>query len=569
MMKTYVAWQSYRPTTPNRGYWDMAMIEEIFSRQIWSPVCANEFVHVDSIQDVPRDADGCIMVLAARHHAHEQYIDKIHDDLARFRWCILMLMGDEESEFPVWRLKLRNAKIYVQMPRDQQNMHAKMDVGLPNGYPTDLPKYRGKFRQQEFDKPLDWAFAGQDTHFRRHVFVEYAQSIGGMPGPEFGTKAVLYRTEGFTQGIDHEKYYAWMASAKIIPCPCGAAAPDSFRFAEALEFGCIPFADNKSSDHGYPPGYWKFLFKEDPPFPTIDDDWREFPSHVIKALAEWPANANRIGAWWAGYKRRLTYQLESDINSLRGSMPEATSLKDKITVLISSSPIPSHPSPRMIFETITSVREHLPECEIIIMQDGVRPEQEHMRAAYEEYKRQLLLVIRNDHHNVLPIFYDEFLHQAEMTRRTLDYIKTPYLLYLEHDTPLCKAPIEWEGIVKVVESGWAESVRLAHMDCEFIHPEHMHLMIDSCRQDVCGIQCMRTRQYSQRAHVCSVDYYRRLLSHFSSDCRTFIEDRAYTLFESGNIPFKLAIYTPDGPIKRSRDLNGREGGHKFVDKLRF
>ena len=120
MMKTYVAWQSYRKQTPNRGYWDMAMIEEIFSRQIWSPARANEFVHVDSIQDVPRDADGCIMVLAARHHAHEQYIDKIHDDLARFRWCILMLMGDEESVFPVWRLKLRNSKIYVQMPRDQQ-----------------------------------------------------------------------------------------------------------------------------------------------------------------------------------------------------------------------------------------------------------------------------------------------------------------------------------------------------------------------------------------------------------------------------------------------------------------
>ena len=177
---------------------------------------------------------------------------------------------------------------------------------------------------------------------------------------------------------------------------------------------------------------------------------------------------------------------------------------------------------------------------------------------------------RNEWHNVLPIFHDEFLHQAEMFRRVLDQIKTPYLLALEHDTPLCEdRTIEWEGILRVLESGWAESMRLAHMDCEFIHPEHVHLMLDSCRQDVCGIQAMRTRQYSQRAHITTPDFYRRLLSHFSPGCRTFVEDRAYTLFEGGNIPFKLAIYTPEGHIKRSRDNNGRAGGPKFDRSLIF
>lgn len=568
-MKTYIAWQSYKKETPNRGYWDMQMIEDLFSRQMWTPVNANEFEHVDNIQDVPRGTDGVIMVLPARHHAHEMWLDKINDDVVRFKWVIFMLVGDEESVFPAWRLKHPNKRIWLMMPRDQQDMHKMVDVGLPNGYPTDMAKYRGKFKKQELEKPLDWFFAGQDTHFRRHVFVEYAQSIGGMPGPQFGTKGVLVPTEGFTQGLEHDKYYEWMASAKIIPCPAGAEAPDSFRFCEALESGCIPFADNRSSNHRYPPGYWNFLFKDDKlPFPIIDDDWRLFPRHLIETMKDWKATANRIGTWWLQYKRNLSYQLETNINNLRGATPEGAGMKEKITVLISSSPIPSHPSPRMIVETIASVRAQLPDCEILIMQDGVRPEQEHRRADYETYKQELLFMCRNEYHNVLPIFFDEFLHQAEMTRRTLDKVKTPHILFLEHDTPLCDdRKIEWAGIVKIVESGWAESVRLAHMDCEFIHPEHMHLMIDSCRQDVCGIQAMRTRQYSQRAHVASVDYYRRLLSTFTENCRTFIEDRAYTLFEGGQVPFKLAIYTPDGHIKRSRDLNGREGGPKFDDKL--
>jgi hypothetical protein len=478
-----------------------------------------------------------------------------------------MLVGDEESVFPAWRIKHPNKRIWLMMPRDQQEMHKMVDTRLLNGYPTQMRAFAGKNRDKELEKPLDWFFSGQDTHARRHVFVEYAQAIGGMPSPERGTGAVLIKTEGFTQGIEHEKYYELMASAKIAPCPAGAAAPDSFRFCEALESGCIPIADNNARD-GYPSGYWNYVFRDaNLPFPIIEE-WRAFPAMIVETLKNWKPLANKIGAWWLGYKKDLVYQLEKDINSLRGETPSGASMKDKITVIISSSPIPSHPSPWMIKETIASVRAHLPECEILIMQDGIRPEQQEWSKRYEDYKQELLFLCRNEWHNVQPIFFDEFLHQAEMTKRTLDKIKTPHLLFLEHDTPLCEdKPIEWDGIVRALESGWAESIRLHHLDVGYIHPEHWSLMIDKERQEVCGIKLMRTNQYSQRAHIATVDYYRRLMSTFSESSRTFIEDRAYTLFDEGKSPFKLAIYTPEGHIKRSRDLNGREGGPKFDDKL--
>jgi hypothetical protein len=566
-MKIPVVWVSYKKETPHRGYWDMEILEDIFKRQTWNPVNGNEFEHFESVQEMPRQADGCIVVLPARHHAHEMYANRINDELARFAWVIIMIVGDEENSFPTFLLKHRNMRLYIMMPRERQ--HHMKHTGLPNGYPTGVHEYLAKFKTEQMEKKLNWFFAGQDVNARRHVFVEYAMAIGGMPNEDSCTGGVLIPTEGFTLGLPREEYYRLMAKAKVVPCPSGAVAPDSFRLYEALEAGCVPLADNYYAweDYTSSKSYWTFMFGEKPPFPTVDE-WRQFPRLLIDALADWPANANRIGAWWISYKKRLTEKLETDINELRGLTPEAKTVKDKITVLISSSPIPSHPSPWMILETIASVRAHLPECEILILQDGIRPEQEHMRAVYEEYKRQLLHNIRNEQHNVLPIFFDEFLHQAEMTRRALDQVKTPHILFMEHDTPLCEDKlIEWDGIVRAIESGWTDLIRLHHLDCGFIHNEHMHLMIDKTPQEICGIKAMRTRQWSQRPHVATVNLYRRVLSTLSENSRTFIEDPVYGQYYDNKTPYNIAVYTPSGHIKRSRDLNGREGGEKFADRL--
>ena len=66
---------------------------------------------------------------------------------------------------------------------------------------------------------------------------------------------------------------------------------------------------------------------------------------------------------------------------------------------------------------------------------------------------------------------------------------------------------------------------------------------------------------------CVISEFEWRLALVEQCVHTFIEDRVYTLFYEGKSPFKLAIYTPEGHIKRSRDLNGREGGPKFDDRL--
>jgi hypothetical protein len=59
---------------------------------------------------------------------------------------------------------------------------------------------------------------------------------------------------------------------------------------------------------------------------------------------------------------------------------------------------------------------HLPDSEIIITVDGVRPEQEHYREAYDEYTKRLLWLANNQWHNVLPMVFEEHQHQARMAR---------------------------------------------------------------------------------------------------------------------------------------------------------
>jgi hypothetical protein len=247
-------------------------------------------------------------------------------------------------------------------------------------------------------------------------------------------------------------------------------------------------------------------------------------------------------------------------------------LRDAITVLIPTSPIPSHPSTQVIETTIKSVRSHLPDAEILIMIDGIRPEQQHRKANYEEYKRRLLSLCNDEYHNVLPLIFDEFKHQAEMTRTTLDLVKTPLLLFMEHDTFFTDGEIAWEGIAKTVLSGEANMVGFYCMLQKWIHPEHVYLTLENERKYYNDTPFVRTWQWSQRPHVASVEFYRRFLAnHFSSASRTMIEDRMYgAVMESrarrgiaGWDEWRLMFYAPLENINRSHTCDGRGADPKF------
>lgn len=240
-------------------------------------------------------------------------------------------------------------------------------------------------------------------------------------------------------------------------------------------------------------------------------------------------------------------------------------MKDEITVLIPVSPIPSHPSTAIIDETVASVRECLPDSEIIIMFDGVPAWFAADKKNYEEFKSQLLWKINNTMGNALPLVFDTHQHQSGMMRSALEKVRTPLVLFLEQDTPLHN-DIPFDKLIEPIRTGYINVMRF-HFEAQ-IHPEHEHLMLDQQPIEILGQPFLRTRQWSQRPHLASTQYYRDICNKYWDDQPRFIEHIMYGLIAEGGDNYdehRLHIYAPEGTLVRSKHLDGRRQGAATYD----
>ena len=518
-----VSWISYYKDTINRGYWDQGQLEDLLSdRRL-----GYDIEHLEMW-------GGQIAVIPGRFHANR--VERITERTNRDVWSLLIVTSDEEGTFPWELVSHPNWRLWVQTPRKDGD-YQPFGVGYP-------PHCRPLLGDELPEKTVDGFFAGQITHERRE---DCARVLSRMK------RGRLIGTEGFTQGLPPAEYFTRLKTAKVAPCPSGPLTPDTFRLYEALEAGCIPVVDRVAPTGEE--GYWERLFGT-VPFPVVRS-WEELPK--IVSNVDWPADANRIGSWWALYKRKLVFQMSHDIERLSGQVAS----RDDITVIMPTSPIPSHPDLSVIQETIGSIRERS-DCEILVMADGVRPEQDHLRARYEEYLRRLIWWAGRQQ-GVTVIRFDEFSHQAEMTRQTLPLVETPEVMFVEHDTPLVN-DIPFDGLCKIVHEGMFDVIRLHHET--MILPDHKPLLVDHRPWVMHGLQILPTVQWSQRPHIARTSWYAQMIDkYFPPSGRTMIEDRIHGIVQTeGWGPWKVGIYSPDGSILRSRHLDARGDEPKFEMK---
>lgn len=529
-MKAY--YLSLKDDTPCSGYYDHTFIDDLLSDI--------ELVKQE-VRQLPKD-DTAVVVIPARSHG--DVIDEINQQLSNIDKLVLILSGDEERVFDQTKIEHPNIKIWL------QNAHPNKDDlydRIGTGYaPHDL-------KDTKYEKNIDLFFSGQITHKRRR---EMKQAIGDVPD-----NWLVNYTEGFTQGFSPERYFDYMAQAKIVPAPSGAVIPDSFRVFEALQTMAIPIADEVNPS-GTIESYWEWLFEEVVRFPLIKD-WRSLKGYVNDILPNYTELAQIQTEWWLRYKRKLKNKLKKQL----GIKP-----KD-ITAIICTSPIPSHPSTDIIDETIQSIRHHLPDIDIIIQVDGLRKEQEHMRGQYNGYKSQLLWDCLHKYTNVYPVLFNEHKHQVGMMRESMEYIDTPQLLYVEHDAPLViDYDIPFTELTGYINEGKSDLIRF-HF--EAVIPESHHHMMLGMENNA---PLMKTIQWSQRPQLASTEYYKNLLDlHFSKDANSFLEDVLHGVMYNGYNNYgmsfwnrnRLHIYHPEGNIKRSYHTDGRAGGAKFDDSQVF
>jgi len=233
---------------------------------------------------------------------------------------------------------------------------------------------------------------------------------------------------------------------------------------------------------------------------------------------------------------------------------------------MSTSPIPSHPSTEIIEESIRGVRAYpeLKDAEIIIMIDGVRDEQLRYAPAYEEYKRRLIELCNwhPDFRGCLPLVFDEFTHQATMTREALKLVRTPYILYVEHDT-YPDGDIPWASFFEAMKEVNCIELSIFQM----VLPVHEHLFGEN--QVIAGVPLRKTLQWSQRPHLAHTEWYRWMIEeYFEPGWRTMIEDVLHghvrTDGWANHRKYDTWLYVPDDEnIIRSVTSNGRRGDPKY------
>lgn len=547
-----VAWYATRG-----NHWDQTILEDVFAQR-WGSTSPLVFKHFVVTEDHEWPvADGVVCVIPARHFVSSA--KDINDALGRYEWAVAMLTGDEEGTFPYQ--ELTNAVVMRQTPLIfDKGPLPEDDWWFGDGYtPHTRPTLVTPHAQHQYEhKVLDWSFAGQDTHERRH---EMLRAMGKVPNGQ------AYPSKSFTAGVPPEQYTTLLAASKVVPCPSGPVHVDTFRVFEALEAGCVPLLDGRTPSKSMS-RYWDHIFGNHP-LPIVDE-WMMAPLLVKQAVAEWPAPGNRCFAWWQLYKRDFAHGVVDAIEEARG-INFAIPPNRHITAVVTTSPIPSHPDTKIIEATIASIRGRLPEAEIIVAFDGVRPEQEHLRAAYEEYQHRLLWMMNFEWHDVIPVRVDDWHHQALLARHALTACESPVVLFVEHDTPLV-GEIPFERLCGPLWTGEANLVRLHHESS--VLPDHEHMMVHSTPQLVGAesVPMLGTMQWSQRPHLARSDFYESILAeYFGEKSRTMIEDVMHGVLDQhwrthgkqGWKDWRTYLYAPPGDMKRSTHLDGREHEPKF------
>jgi hypothetical protein len=237
-------------------------------------------------------------------------------------------------------------------------------------------------------------------------------------------------------------------------------------------------------------------------------------------------------------------------------------MKD-ITAIIPIAPMPSHPSTEVLDQTIASIRERLPDSEIILMFDAPSPTTEELRPGYMQYLEAMLWKAEHDLDNVTPIVFDTHHHQSLMLKHAMHFVRTPMILWAEQDTPLHNE-IPFDELAEVVTTGYANLIRFHHEAS--VHPEHQYLMLDREPIDILGQPFIRTRQWSGRPHLASTKFYNDIIAKYWTDKPEFIEHRMYGVVVDGDYDeFRLHLYAPQETQVRSIHLDGRRRGAKDYD----
>ena len=264
--------------------WDYGLLKEIFDKH-----------EVDQIRvtEIPKSDKAFVVIPGPQTAGNEELLSNELNKLSR---VVLFINGDENARFDVSKIRHNNIEIWIQYPHEKHDQYNKMPIGVPQHLKDNAPEYK--------EKEYDVYFGGQITHSRRK---ELALVMPILKNSLYGP------TRGFSLGDKPKDYYAKLSSAKIAPCPSGAAVIDTFRFFESIELLTLPIADKLDPSMTETKFYMKMF---GPEFPVQSvDNWNNIEKLLPELLDNYPNNMHRVVGWWIKYKRDLGIKIMEQLNA--------------------------------------------------------------------------------------------------------------------------------------------------------------------------------------------------------------------------------------------------------------
>jgi hypothetical protein len=224
--------------------------------------------------------------------------------------------------------------------------------------------------------------------------------------------------------------------------------------------------------------------------------------------------------------------------------------KKLLTVIISASYIPSHPSIELIKETIESLKFiNKKNIDVLITHDYSNDKD------YQMYLNKLRQYIKTlEYENIKLLVSDKHVHLTGTIRNAIKEVNTKYILIVQHDLPFIKH-VNMDKIISDME----ENPKIKHV--RFNKRKNIKLIFDSIN-DLFGheVDCKnytytRTPAWSDQNHICLTTYYTDLILHECKD-GNFMEEQIHGKSIDEESHSKWGTY-----------LLGENGGEPYIKHL--
>ncbi len=186
---------------------------------------------------------------------------------------------------------------------------------------------------------------------------------------------------------------------------------------------------------------------------------------------------------------------------------------DLITVITTTSPIPSIPSTAHLYPAQKSLFR-IPVfalCKKIIVFDGIRPDQQSLYTeSYESYKKNVEELTKSDPYfsNTELVYCPRWVHLTGAIEEAIKHVKTPFLYIHQHDLQIVK-DFDLNGLIaSMVANPKIKFVLLVAGDNESSEDRGD---CDSNVQGVHFVPLMRCFRWSAQAQITTIDYYKDLV----------------------------------------------------------